>query len=93
MGQALAQYLPESARMPAFGGTSYWVKGPDSLDTASPGRNGPRRRASSSKAWRCVLSFGENPPKNYFRLGFSSIPVDHIEPGIQTLADIVHNLA
>ncbi len=91
MGQALARYLPESARMPAFGGTSYWVKGPDSLDT--------RVLAERAAAQGILIEpgdvffLGENPPKNYFRLGFSSIPVDHIEPGIQTLADIVHDLA
>ena len=30
--------------------------------------------------------------RNFFRLGFSSIPVDRIEPGIETLAEIVHDL-
>ena len=40
-----------------------------------------------------VFFFSDNPPRNYFRLGFSSIPVDRIEPGIQTLAGIVHDLA
>ena len=91
MGQALAQYLPESARMPAFGGTSYWVKGPDSLDTGVLAERAAAQGILIEPG--DVFFLGENPPKNYFRLGFSSIPVDHIEPGIQTLADIVHNLA
>lgn len=32
MGDALKQYLPETSRMPAFGGTSVWIEGPSSLD-------------------------------------------------------------
>jgi GntR family transcriptional regulator/MocR family aminotransferase len=28
-------------------------------------------------------------PRNYFRLGFSSIPVDRIEPGLKLLGDII----
>ncbi len=40
-----------------------------------------------------VFFLRDDPPRNYFRLGFSSIPVDRIEPGVQTLAEIVHDLA
>ena len=32
---------------------------------------------------------GDSPPKNFFRLGFSSIPVERIEPGIRRLAEIM----
>ena len=91
MGQALAQYLPESARMPAFGGTSCWVKGPENLDArvlvARAAEQGILIEPGD------VFFLSENPPVNYFRLGFSSIPVDRIETGIQTLAEIVHDLA
>ena len=91
MGQALARYLPESARMPAFGGTSCWVKGPESLDArvlvARAAEQGILIEPGD------VFFFSENPPVNYFRLGFSSIPVERIEKGIQTLAEIVHDLA
>jgi len=31
------------------------------------------------------------PPRNCFRLGFSSIPVDRIEPGLQKLGDIIQS--
>ena len=91
MGQALARYLPESVRMPAFGGTSCWVKGPESLDArvlvARAAEQGILIEPGD------VFFFSEHPPVNYFRLGFSSIPVDRIEKGIQTLAEIVHDLA
>ena len=32
MGEALSTYLPDSARTPSFGGTSYWVRGPEAMD-------------------------------------------------------------
>jgi len=32
------------------------------------------------------------PPRHCFRLGFSSIPADRIEPGIRLLADALHGL-
>ena len=40
-----------------------------------------------------VFFLARHPPRNFFRLGFSSITVDRIEPGIETLAGIVHDLA
>ncbi|HMT15463.1 MAG TPA: PLP-dependent aminotransferase family protein, partial [Aestuariivirga sp.] len=33
MGRALETHLPNSSRIPSFGGTSYWVKGPAGLDS------------------------------------------------------------
>ncbi len=77
--------------MPAFGGTSYWVKGPDGLDA----RVLVERAAEQGILIESgdVFFLTDDPPRNFFRLGFSSIPVDRIEPGIQTLAEIVHDLA
>ena len=37
-----------------------------------------------------VHFLSDQPPLNYFRLGFSSIQVDRIEPGIRKLADLIH---
>ncbi len=91
MGEALASHLPESSQMPAFGGTAYWVRGPESLDA---------RELSKIAATRGVLLepgdiffLSERPPRNFFRLGFSSVPVDRIEPGIRLLADMIHGVA
>ncbi len=77
--------------MPAFGGTSYWVKGPAGLDA----RVLVQRAAEHGILIEPgdVFFLCDDPPRNYFRLGFSSIPVDRIEPGIETLAEIVHDLA
>ncbi len=90
LGQALARHLPESARMPAFGGTSYWVEGPAGLDARVLVERAAQQGILIEPG--DVFFLSDTPPRNYFRLGFSSIPVDRIEPGIETLAAIVHDL-
>ena len=55
MGEALARHLPESVHMPAFGGTSCWVRDPTGW---MPGCwwSGPRPRAFSSSPVMCSSS-------------------------------------
>ncbi len=88
MGDALNRHLPESSRIPSFGGTSYWVEGPTGLDT--------RELKERARAIGILIEAGEicfmqdNPPQNFIRLGFSSISAKQIEPGIRKLADLIH---
>ncbi len=91
MGDALNRHMPDAARAPSFGGTSFWVKGPAALDS---------ERLAAAVAQQGVLiepgriTFGvERPPSNYFRLAFSSISDDRIEPGIVTLARNVREMS
>jgi GntR family transcriptional regulator/MocR family aminotransferase len=35
---------------------------------------------------------GDNPPRNYFRLGYSSIDTHKIAPGIEKLAELISQL-
>jgi GntR family transcriptional regulator / MocR family aminotransferase len=87
MGAALDRHLPNSATIPSFGGTSFWIRGPEWLDSEAlakeclghgiliePGR---------------IYFGGAERPRNYFRLGFSSIDERKIEPGIELLAEII----
>lgn len=90
MGDALGRYLPDSARMPTFGGTSYWVKGPPDLDADALQQEALQHGILIEPG--NVHFMAEDGPLNYFRLGFSSIPVDRIEPGIRKLAELVHKL-
>lgn len=91
MGGALARHLPESARTPTFGGTSYWVEGPEGLDSQVLVERAAEQGILIERG--DVFFLARHPPRNFFRLGFSSITVDRIEPGIETLARIVHDLA
>ena len=87
MGRALETHLPRSSRAPTFGGTSYWVTGPDTLDSEA--------LASAALREGVVIEPGTinfsapDAPRNCFRLGFSSIPKERIEPGIRILAGLI----
>ena len=87
MGRALAAHLPDSARIPTFGGTSYWVNGPEGLDAD--------RLFETARAKGILIEPGRinhgGParPRNTFRLGFSSIEEPRIEPGVKLLAETI----
>lgn len=88
MGESLKRHLPETHRMPVFGGTSVWVGGPADLDCNALYEEALERGILFERG--DVYFCSEDPPRNYFRLGYSSIPVDRIEPGIRELASLVH---
>ena len=89
--EALDKYLPDSAQPPTYGGSSYWVKGPAYLDS---------RLLKDLAADAGILIepgdihfLSDEPPLNFFRLGFSAIVENKIEEGIKKLADIIHSMA
>jgi GntR family transcriptional regulator/MocR family aminotransferase len=90
MSAALQQFLPHSATAPSFGGSSFWVQGPEGLDA--------RQLAEEALAEGILIEpgdvhfLGSDQPSRYFRLGYSSIPVERIEPGIRKLAEIIERL-
>ncbi len=84
---ALNDYLPAATREPTFGGTSFWLRGEAGLDT---------RILTERAAEQGILIepgdvhfAGDNPPLNYFRLGFAAIQEEKIRPGIQALAQLM----
>lgn len=87
MGAALAKYLPDTARAPSFGGTAFWVTGPERLNA--------RVLMEAALDKGVVIEPGdvffaqENPPLNCFRLGFSSIAADRIEEGVRIIAELI----
>ncbi len=87
MAGALQEHMPNASRVPSFGGTSFWVKGPAKLDSEELGK------AAAAKGILIEpgrINFGiANPPRNYFRLAFSSIDEKKIEPGVKLLAGLV----
>lgn len=90
MDEALTKYLPESHSQPTFGGSCYWVKGPDGLDATELQ---VKAKEQSILIEPGAIHFLEDPPpKNYFRLGYSSISTDRIEPGIKKLAELIHSM-
>src|SRR5262245_22174202 len=87
MGAALQTHLPESARIPTFGGTSFWVSCPRSVDSETLAKQAATRGIVIEPG---RIHFGaDNAPDNFFRLAFSSIEEKKIEPGIRVLADTI----
>ncbi|WMC10972.1 PLP-dependent aminotransferase family protein [Oceanimonas pelagia] len=90
MGAALDELLPSSSRQPGFGGSCYWVRGPEGLDS---------RILRKEAADRGILIepgdihfFGDEVPLNYFRLGYSSIAAERIRPGIEALVALIRDM-
>lgn len=86
MHEALARHLPNSTNPPTFGGSSYWVEGPPQLDS--------RVLSEMARAESILIEPGEIyyaivPPLNCFKLGYSSIASEKIEPGIDRLAQLI----
>ncbi len=87
LGRALAEHLPQASRVPTFGGTCYWVQGPETLDARELMASAARHSILLEAGDVCFA--GERPPLNFFRLGFSSITVDKLRPGIERLTGLI----
>lgn len=86
MGDALKQHLPDASRVPT---------------SAAPASGLRDRRLGSDELGRTAaakgvliepgrITFGAaNAPRNFYRLAFSSIAEQKIEPGIRILSDLV----
>ena len=86
MGNALASHLPQAEAVRGMGGSSYWVRFPDEIDTEQ----------LASKAYQKGIFvepggvyFHEPARYNALRLGFSSIDSAKIEPGIKKLSGLI----
>ena len=87
MGASLARHLPQCKAWSSIGGTAYWIEGPPQLDARETERRAAREGILIEPG--DIHFLGPQPPRHAFRLGFSSIPVDRIEPGLQKLGDII----
>lgn len=85
--EALAEHAPQLDVADASGGSALWVTGPPRLDT--------RRLAMRLYEEGVVVEPGAvfhpaaGRPCNQMRIGYSSIAVDRIEPGIQLMAKVL----
>jgi GntR family transcriptional regulator/MocR family aminotransferase len=75
---------------PNNGGSSLWITGPDGLDA--------KELAAACRKVDVLIEPGnihfmsETRPLNQFRLGYTSIPVDKIDAGVQLIAEVASNL-
>jgi len=89
--ESLAQHLPEWEVSPSTGGSSFWLRSPRALDTTEL----QRRCAARDILFEAGdVFFSRQPaPETCIRLGFSSIPVDRINAGIRTLAEVIAEIS
>ena len=90
MDDALTEFMPDSSSAPAFGGSAFWVKLP-----AGAGADEVQEEAINNS----ILVVSGNPyymepasAEAHLRIGFSSIPVEDIRPGIKKLAELVNRI-
>jgi GntR family transcriptional regulator/MocR family aminotransferase len=86
MKAALDRHFPGWARTPSFGGTSFWVEGPQGFDAHELAARALEVGIVIEPGDLCFAEPQEH--RNYFRLGFSTIPLERIEPGIERLAEV-----
>jgi GntR family transcriptional regulator/MocR family aminotransferase len=87
LGAALHQHLPGSIQQINRGGSSYWVKGPLGLDAEVLAQEAAQRGVLIEPGR--IFFLQEEAPRHFFRLGYASIAVEKIEPGVRLLAEAV----
>ncbi|GAB1579319.1 PLP-dependent aminotransferase family protein [Bordetella petrii] len=91
LADALARHMPDWLATPITGGSSCWLQGPAWLDTG--------RLAQAALDEGVVIEPGgvffmneASAPRNTVRLGYTSIRMDRIEPGIARLAQVAQRM-
>jgi len=74
-----------------FGGTSFWIRGPEWLDSNVLAQHAAEKGVLIEPGHSFFNA--AQPPQNYFRLAYSSINQENINAGFDTLIETVHSLA
>ncbi|MEM7302071.1 MAG: PLP-dependent aminotransferase family protein [Pseudomonadota bacterium] len=90
MGRALAHHMSDVQRPRSIGGSSYWLKVPAGIDTTTLAEAAMDQDVFIEPG--SVYFDREPPPNNFLRLGFSSIPTERIDEGIERLAGVMRQL-
>lgn len=84
MDGALADHGLTVAGSGSFGGSSLWMRGPEHIDTNDLAQRLREKRVLIEPG---QSFFGQkDPPRNFYRLAYSSIPTPRIADGIEILA-------
>ncbi|WP_104020532.1 PLP-dependent aminotransferase family protein [Roseovarius nitratireducens] len=90
MRQAVARHLPDFALGQSHGGTSLWIDGPPELDTDLLEENLKERGVLFDNG--AVFFIDPRQGRGKFRLGFASIPLRSIEPGVEIIGEEIARL-
>ena len=75
------------AGMGAFGGSSFWMRAAQGVDTAECAMALEARSVLIEPGH--AFFAGDAPPHNYYRLGYSSIPHGRIQSGLEIVKDVL----
>jgi len=87
MDGAISEHKLAIAGRGAFGGSSFWMRAPNGVDT--------KALAETLKASGVLIEpgapffAGDNPAQNFYRLAYSSIPAARIPEGISLIAQAI----
>ncbi|MDW4499026.1 PLP-dependent aminotransferase family protein [Sulfitobacter sp. D35] len=84
METALDRHGLQIAGQGAYGGSSFWMRAPQGVDTELLARR-LQDHGVLIEPGRAFFN-GQDRPRNYYRLAYSSIPTDRIEPGLRLIA-------
>jgi GntR family transcriptional regulator/MocR family aminotransferase len=87
MAGALAEHLPGWSQSPGFGGSSYWLTGPEGMDSEALAKRALEEGVLIEPGTPFYIDPEEG--RRRFRLGFSSIPAERIGEGIRRLRSAV----
>lgn len=87
MANALRREGLTVAGSSAFGGTCFWIEGPEGLDSDSLARD-LRTQGVLIESGSPFFS-GSDTPCRFFRMAYSSIPAEHIAEGVRLTAEAI----
>ena len=84
MKRAIAKYGLEIASGSQSGGSSFWMRAPDHVDTKDLALRLHKHGVVIEPGH--VFFVNPDAPRNFYRLAYSSIPVKRMEKGIELIA-------
>lgn len=84
MSRAIEEHDLQIAGQGAFGGSSFWMRAPETVDTQELTRRLQARGVLIEPGHSFFA--GPSQPKNYYRLAYSSIPASRIAQGVGLVA-------
>lgn len=85
MDEAFAEHGLQVAGRGAYGGSSFWMRAPDGVNTDDLARR-LSHKGVLIEPGRAFFA-GDNQPENYYRMAYSSIPNARIPEGIRLIAE------
>ncbi|MDE1155931.1 MAG: PLP-dependent aminotransferase family protein [Acidobacteriaceae bacterium] len=86
---ACRKHLPRWQFREPMGGSALWLRAPEHMNMLKVTQ---QARSHGILLESGTVFFAEEPPGNYLRLAYSTIPLESIEPGIERLSRIVRGM-